>query len=84
MLRSMQLTKGQFVLLRNGAGLELVTFVRHPESLKDGVKVAHDNSTIGRWYTAPGPTTYIKRANRLNEELVMLEDVRLIPTPARH
>ena len=75
----MQLSKGQMVLLRGGSGLELVTFVRHPESHKDSVKVAHDNSTIGRWYTAPGPTAYIKRANRLNEELVMLEDVQLIP-----
>jgi len=78
----MKPTKGQFVFLRHGAGLEVVTFMRLAEASKSDAAVAIDTPNEAQRYTPPGATAYIKRKDRHHEELVMLEDIRLIPSQA--
>ena len=78
----MKLTQGQFVFLRHGAGLEVVTFIRLEDAPKSDAAVAIDTLSEAQRYPPPGATAYIKRKNRPREELVMLKDVRLIPSQA--
>lgn len=65
----MKLKPGQFVFLRKGVNLEVVTFVRHWHPQQDGVPVTCD-------------TAIIRRRRRRIDEMVMLADLSPIPSGA--
>jgi hypothetical protein len=70
----MSLSQGQSVFLRNGIRHEVVTFVRFaPASRPKRFGAAAS--------PYPSDTAFIKRQNRLFEELVMIDDIEPIHSP---
>jgi hypothetical protein len=78
----MKLQEGQFVFLRNGVNLEVVTFVRFSEPPNETCVIATDELNANRLYRKPGATAVIHRRSCRLDELAMLADISPIPTAA--